>query len=515
MSYSDLLAVIGVGIAIWALLPEERKLLWGSFITKWQWRGLFGLLIIIHLVIASDWLHNMWGWFNIFYLESGGIPSDTIAYVLLLLLFFIFVYLLFFTYPAKNSLGRLGRGYKQLLDTGKIDVLNGYLNKYHYGHISCEIVERKESGLLRFEEVTLKRPSFENKKYKTELSSKVFLRLLQHRKFIDAQSVSQPEVFATAFSKLYNPQCLPKQIVKDYCKVIISQLDPSASELLKEMIGRPYHDSMESMVHGSSYMLLPLIENGENANFYSLWQPFAKAALQDLRRSDELKRLLESDYHADDTEILDFNTLTVSIRFIAALYSLKLRSQARGHMWIHYYDLFLKEMIDVCDLKAFNKDFDTYVVQLIEEMRSILIAFVQEAADHDQTGATSDVVKVYCKCIAVLASKAIDRPKVEDAIRVWFDRLYKTWFEYYDKVEGGGTRRNGPFGSALRTKWKDTISSEVKFLDPDALIVYRFNANQAWLKYDLIGDDLTTESEEVLELMEAISGTLGLSKRAY
>jgi len=515
MGYSDLLAVIGVGIAIWALLPEERKLLWGSFISKGQWYGLLGLLLLIHIVVAADWLHQSWSWFDFFYLEAGGIPSSALAYLLLLILLFSFVYLLFFTYPSKGSLDRLTSGYGRLLETGKIEVLNDYLTEHHYDHVSCKIVERKERGILRFINEVTKGPSYRNSDFKVELSTEVFLRLLQHRNFVESQSISQPEKFAKAFEKLYTPQCLRKPIVEEYCRVIISQLDPIAPQLLKELIEGSYDEWMESVVNGTSYMLLPLLKNGENAYHYGLWQPFAKAALRDLRRSEELTLLLESEYYDDDARLLDFNKLTVAIRFIASLYSLKLRSKSRGHMWIYYYKQFLKNLIDTCKLSAFSDGYDTYAVHLIEEIKGILISFLREAAENDEIGATSDIVGVYCKCLAVLAEKAIGRPKIEDALKGWFDRLFKTWFEFYDKVEGDGYSREGAFGNSLRKKWSNELSREIQFLEPSALKVFQYNAEQAWLKYDLIGDDLTIESDEVKEMMDEIGGSLQLSHRKY
>ena len=131
MKPSDFLTILTIVVAVWTVIPKKEKNFILLFFSKVELWSLLAGVAYVHFLMSFDWLTDNWfPWLSFFTVENG-IPAETWAYIVALLLLVVPVVTVWFGYFSRHKKQSLIRHYNSLLKQDEIDLLSGYILKYH------------------------------------------------------------------------------------------------------------------------------------------------------------------------------------------------------------------------------------------------------------------------------------------------------------------------------------------------------------------------------------------------
>ena len=84
MQTSDFLTILGLALAVWAIIPRRERRFILLFFSRFEIGLFITSLLIIHYLMSFDWLVKNWFPCLTIFTVDTGIPSNTWAYMIAL-----------------------------------------------------------------------------------------------------------------------------------------------------------------------------------------------------------------------------------------------------------------------------------------------------------------------------------------------------------------------------------------------------------------------------------------------
>jgi len=244
MEPSDFLTILGLALAVWALIPsKERRFVLLFFSTVEL--VLFGVaLLAMHYLMAFDWVLKNWAPGLSVFLTEKGLPSNTWAYIVALVAIaypVIKVSSGFFAGSRRTDLIRL---YEAYLKEGELDLLVGFVAKYHIDDIEQYLCGMSKVLQKSGKDIVLRRRTASDLEREKVVSTKrmkfaasVYSYILQHEAFVRGAANKYPELFAQAFNGMRSRAAADQDFAKLYVSELFRHLNQALVQELKTVEG--------------------------------------------------------------------------------------------------------------------------------------------------------------------------------------------------------------------------------------------------------------------------------------
>jgi hypothetical protein len=136
MNISNILTLIGLAIAVFSVIPNERR----NFILPLFTKKDIGILVLLfvscHYLMSFEWLLENWFPFLSIFTAKWGVPGATWAYpIALVFIFYPALKILPCSFTCFNSVKNTVKLYKKCLEENETDLLVKYIKYYHVNDI--------------------------------------------------------------------------------------------------------------------------------------------------------------------------------------------------------------------------------------------------------------------------------------------------------------------------------------------------------------------------------------------
>lgn len=261
MQTSDFLTILGLALAVWAIIPSKERRFILLFFSKFEIGMFIASLFFVHYLMSFDWLVENWfPCLTIFTIEKG-IPSNTWAYILALTVIFYPIIKVSFGYFSSSRIKNTIALYETYLKENEIDLLVGYLNKYHIYDIKKYLQGVSNLPQKESIDMILRRRTDKDKAYeklvepeRIRFASWVYGHIIQNEIFIRKAANKYPELFATAISGMETKEASNQDLVKLYIECLFESKNQMLVQELKIMNG-----TNSSVIERSENIDIPII----------------------------------------------------------------------------------------------------------------------------------------------------------------------------------------------------------------------------------------------------------------
>jgi hypothetical protein len=439
MQSSDFLTILGLAIAIWSIIPnKERKFILLFFADSELW--LFGIswLVVLYLM-AFDWLQANWfPWLSVFTVQKG-IPANTLGFLVALLAIAYPILKVTFSFFAKQRVNDLITLYKSLIKENEIDLLVGYIEKYHINDIQAYL--KGKSNLVENEEeefYSRRRRTAEDKAYAKLLKPKritfaayVYGNILQNELFIKAAANKYPELFAKAFYGMETKRAANQDVVKLYIEQLFENKNQSLIQELKIVNG-----SSTSIKDRDEYYDLPILSgllvHTKAASENNVWYPVGEGAVKSLKYDKEQKAFLEKEYDDDLEPELWSCKVYIAMVYFNYMVRETIYRDSEWHMWLFYFRHFTDHIIEnIPEENSYEMDRErpSFNHYLIYKMFDIMIGWIELDKELETDHRIIDTIRCLGWCIHSLCQA--DERKISLSFKKrHLERLVDMYYEY-------------------------------------------------------------------------------------
>lgn len=489
MTATDFLTILGLALAVWAIIPKKERNFIMLFFSKKQ-MVLFGLcLVYLHYLFAFDWLLENWfPWLSIFTLEKG-IPSSTWAYLFSLIIIgapVLQVVLGFFSYSRRTELISL---YNTLLKDDDIDLLVEYIEKYHINDIQEYLkglshLPEKENIDMILRRRTQKDEAFDKliKPRRMQFAANVYGRILQSEDFINKAASKYPELFATAFSGMETEKAANPDLVKLYIENIFETKNQSFVKELK--LVNDSESSIESLYESYDIPILNgLLTHTKAAFRNNVWYPVGEKSIKSIKYDEEQKLFLQKKYDSDLESELWNQKAYIAIVYFDYMVRETIYKDSEWHMWLFYYRSVTKELIELIPAEneyIVNAERPSIAHSLIVDMIWNMRGWLDLAKEQNVEHRVIDTIKCLGDCLNSIC--LAEERKVSLAFKVrQLNLIISLWFEYQYHKDNMAVK--------LATNWlvmmflnPKGVDSTYQPVNDEYLVVMR----KAWYDFDKI-----------------------------
>ena len=403
MTLSDLLTIAGIILAVIALIKERyRKPILLRFKRK-DWYELIGFIIILHYLLAFEWLLDKMSFLNIF-VFSFCPPASTWAYLLMILIL-IWVYRKAFQmpFPIENS-EKLLKFYESELQKKHYLNLADVIEKYHKNSIIEYIKssQQEESNII---------PSYQDSKSKPEnrkicnrdniYGNKLLYRIIYNTDFIEYIAQNNP-VF---FTDLIDYMSFKHHGNKEFINAFLNALVTCKNELfVKELRATYRENNIPKVLQEKKYLILSsLFRNMDVAENNEVWTGVANAALIDMENeaTKESSPLRQMNVELDSDYLWNF-PIQIAIAFFHIMIMQKLFVGIKHHMWLQNY-----RYLTIAILKNIKnkEDYDPTAEtpsrnhKLLETIQKNMKTWIETITDQEKCKNSEDMYLVIVECI--------------------------------------------------------------------------------------------------------------------
>lgn len=419
MQPSDFLTILGLAIAIWSIIPNKERKFILLFFADWElW--LFGIswLIVLYLM-AFDWLQANWfSWLSVSTAEKG-IPANTVGFIVALVAIAYPILKVTFSFFAKQRVNDLIGLYKSLIKENEIDLLVGYIEKYHINDIQVYLKGR--SYLVENEEeefYSRRRSTEEDKAYEKLVKPKritfaayVYGNILQNELFIKAAANKYPELFAKAFYGMETKKAANQDAVKLYIEQLFENKNQSLVQELKIVNG-----SNTSIKDRDEYydlaILSGLLVHTKAASENNVWYPVGEGAIKSLKYDKEQKAFLEKEYDDDLEPELWSCKVYIAIVYFNYMVRETIYRDSEWHMWLFYFRHFTDHIIEnIPEENDYDLDLErpSFNHSLIYDMFNIMFDWIELADKLETDRRVIDTIRCLGYCIDAVSQAPVSK----------------------------------------------------------------------------------------------------------
>ncbi|WJJ96346.1 hypothetical protein [Algibacter luteus] len=514
MTATDFLTILGLALAVWALIPKKERNFVMLFFSKRQ-IIFFGIsLMFLHYLFAFDWLLENWfPWLSVFTSEKG-IPSSTWAYLFSLVLIGAPVLQVMFGFFSSTRRQELISLYNTLLKEDDIDLLVEYINKYHISDIQAYLkglsyLPEKENIDMILRRRTEKDEAFDKliKPRRMQFAANVYGRILQSDDFINKAASKYPELFATAFAGMESEKAANPDLVKLYIENIFESKNQSFVKELK--IVNDSESSIESIFNDYDIPILyGLLSHTKTAFQNAVWYPVGEKGVKSLKYDSEQQVFLQKKYDSALESELWNQKIYIAIVYFDYMVRETIFKNNKWHMWLFYYRSFTKELIEIIP-SSNDYDGDTerpsFTHSLIVDMIWIMRGWIELAKKRNVKHRVIDTIKCLGDCLDTICAAPED--KVSSAFKKrQVNLIISLWFEYSYHADNKAVK--------LARDWMEMMFLNPKGVDSTYQPVsndYKEVMREAWRDFDKIPYQMHGENGSVKDFTDKIIVPLGIN----
>lgn len=443
MKVTDFLTILGLALAVWAIIPKKERNFILLFFSKKQIILFAVCLLFLHWLFAFDWLLENWILsLNIFTFEKG-IPSSTWAYIFSLLIIVIPVFKVIFGFFSKSRLTELVSLYNSLLKDNDIDLLVEYINKYHLNDIKfflqglSHLPEKEDMDrLLRRRTETDVAYDKLLKQTRVKFAASIYGHILQSEDFVNKTTSKYPELLATAFGGMETAKASNEDLVKSYIELLFESKNQAFITELKLV-----NNSNSSIGNISEQYEIPilfgLLSNTKAAAKNYVWYPVGEKGVKSLKYDKVQLEFLAKKYDSDLESELWNNKAQIAIVYFNYMVRETIYKNSEWHMWLFYYRYFTDLLIDLIpNENDYEKDAErpSFAHSLIVDIIWNIRGWLELAKENKVEYRVIDAIKCLGDCLDSICNSQDEKLSPSFKKRQ-LDLIISLWFEYSHYVE--------------------------------------------------------------------------------
>jgi len=510
MKATDFLTILGIGLAVWALIPRKERKFILLFFSKFHFFLLITSILFLHYLFSFYWLADNWFPALHIFITPKGIPSSTWAYIFSIFIVAFPVIKVLYGFFAPSRKEKLIELYKSQIKDNDIDLLVEYINKYHINDIILYLKglsTLSEKSNVDFLMHRRTQADIEYKKLvkpiRIKFGATVYGRILQNGDFVKKVSVKYPELLAKAFSGMETEKAANESLVKLFIECIFESKNQSFISELK-IINKNDVSIEEWNKDYEMPILYGLLAHTKAAAKNYVWYPVGEKTVKSLKHDKAQIEFLRKKYDHDIVSELWNYKAYIGIVYFNYMVRETIYKDSGWHMWLYYYRHFtvlLTELIpeeNDYDHEQENPSFAHHlIVEMIWNMRDWLELSKEENKDYQ----IIDTIKCLGNCIVILCFAPTIKISKSFKIRQ-LDLIISLWFKYTEYPENDATK--------LAKEWLIKMFLNPKNVDwgqPDlSNESYKSILSETWEKFDKIpyndgfeeGSSIKQFKEEVL-----------------
>jgi len=452
MQTSDFLTILGLALAVWAIIPSKERRFILLFFSKLEVGIFITSLFFVHYLMSFNWLIENWfPCLTIFTVEKG-IPSNTWAYILALTIIFYPIIKVSFGYFSSSQIKNMIVLYETYLKENEIDLLVGYINKYHIADIKKYL--QGVSNLPQNESIDMiiLRRIDKDKAYeklvnpqRIRFASWVYFHIIRNEIFIRKAANKYPELFATAISGMETKEASNQDLVKLYIKCLFVSKNQMLVRELKIMNG-----TNSSVLERSKNMKIPILfslfahtkASAEN----DVWYPVGEETVKSLKHDESQKEFLIKKYDHDLEAELWNQKIYIAVVYFNYMVRETIYRNSEWHMWLFYFRHYTDLLIEII---PFPNDYDgdskypSFAHKMIYEQFSIMTDWLDLAKEQETDHRVIDTIRCLGWCLNSICQA--DNSKISIRFRRrQFDLILSKYFSfshYPDNIAAKTTRQ--------------------------------------------------------------------------
>lgn len=408
MQPSDFLTILTIAVAVWAIIPKKERNFILLFFSPLELIS-FGLgLLFIHYLMAFDWLQENWAsWLSIFTFNKG-IPAKVWAYLVALIVIALPILKVSFGYFSGKRLNELIDLYKLLLKENEIDLLTGYISKYHISDIQTYLIGLSHLPEKESMDIVLRRRTESDAAFELLIKSKqikfaawVYGNIMENETFIKSAAPKYPELFATAFRGMETKRAANQDLVKLYVEYLFEFKNQLLIQELKIT-----HDSSSSIKDRNQYYDLPILYglfvNVDAASENYIWYPVGEGAVKSLKYDEQQKGFLEKEYDSDLEPELWNHKIWIATVYFDYMVRETIYQDFAYHMWLFYFrqtiDLLIENIPEVNNYKS-DREYPSFSHYIICQQFDVMFGWIELAKKLKTDNKVIDTIKCLGWCV--------------------------------------------------------------------------------------------------------------------
>ncbi len=244
MQPSDFLTLLGLALAAWAIFSNQERRFVLLFFSKFEIGFFIASIFFIHYLMAFDWILGNWFSFLSAFTLPSGVPSATLAYLLAITIIGYPILKISFGSFSSGRLKNLIELYETYLKENEIDLLVGYINKYHVADIEKYLIGISTISQKDNIDIILRQRTDSDKAYDKLVKPKrilfaswVYGHIIQNESFVRSAANKYPELFAKVFKGMVTKAASNQDLVQLYIECLFESKNQGLIQELKIMNG--------------------------------------------------------------------------------------------------------------------------------------------------------------------------------------------------------------------------------------------------------------------------------------
>lgn len=438
MQPSDFLTILGLGLAIWSFIPQKERNFILLFFSKVE-IILFSISLLVILYLMSyDWLKENWfASLSIFSAEKG-VPASIWAYVISLFIIGYPIVKVSFGYFSGSRLNSLVRLYKSLIKENEIDLLVGYINKYHILDIQKYLIGLSYLPEKENMDIILRRRTESDEGYdkltkpkRMKFAAWVYGHIIQDETFVNNAAPKYPELFVTAFIGMETEKAANQDLVKAYIEVLFESKNQSFIQELK-IVNESYSSIQSRNENFDLPILTGLLVNTKAAAKNNVWYPVGEGVVKSLKFDDQQKEFLIRKYDSQlEPELWNYKIWIATVYFNYMVRETIYR-ESGWHMWLFYFRHTIDHLIEIIPNEndyCPQSEHPSFAHYIIYQQFDIMLGWIELAKDEKTDNQVIDTIRCLGWCIYSIC-QAEERKLSRDFKKRQLNRVVDLYCEY-------------------------------------------------------------------------------------
>lgn len=513
MQTSDFLTILGLALAVWAIIPNKERRFILLFFSKFEVAIFIAALFFIHYLMSFEWLLENWFPRLIFITTEKGLPTHTWAYIIALVIIFYPILKVSFGFFSPSRKKNMITLYETYLKEDEIDLLVGYIHKYHIADIKKYLQGISHLPEKETIDIHLRKRTKTDEEYdrliepqRILFASWVYGHLLCNENFIVKAANKYPELFAIAFSGMETDRASNEDIVKLYVECLFENKNQLLVQELKIMA-----DTSSSVLQMSQEFNIPILyslfAHTKAASNNYVWYPVGEGTVKSLKYDTEQKEFLIKKYDSDlDAELWN-QKIYISIMYFNYMVRETIFRDSEWHMWLFYFRHFTDQLIEIIpSSNDYNEDSETpsFTHKMISEQFSIMNDWLDLAKEQETDHRVIDTIRCLGWCIHSICNADSSKISVKFK-RSQIDLILSTYFQFSHFPEN--------IGATTAREWLETLFLNPYGVDhgiPNRTAEYLEALKDAWDEFDKVPYQNHENNGSIEHFEETVLRPIGL-----
>lgn len=487
MESSDFLTLLGISVAVWAIIPNKERKFIRLFFSKFDLLIILILIMVIHYLMAFNWI--LINWFpslEIFTFEKS-ISSNAWAYMIAIGILFYSIIKVSFGFFSKSRRNELIELYTILIKEDEIDILISNIKKYHLKDIRSFLQSLSHLPHKEGIDIVMNNNETEHDiEYKKLLKNKrslfaalVYGHIVQNESFIVKSANKYPEFFSEVFKGMETEEAADSSMVKLFLELIYEEKNPVFIQELRKI-----NNDNAAIIEQDKNIEIPIISSlflhTKVAVANNVWYPIGEKAIISLKYDHLQKEFLLQKYDSYLENEIWNQKIYIAIVYFNYMVRETIYRDSDYHMWLYYFKSFTESIIKYSIEKKQSKC-KTFAHHLIDEQITILLDWLNLCKELRTNNRIIDTVKCLGSIITLICKTKNN--KLHKSFKIdLLSSVIDSYFEFSLHPDNIATN--------TAREWMDKMFINPKNLDigkPDTEFVeYIDILNKAWRKFDKI-----------------------------